>query len=91
MKRAVALFVLATIFSFGMSVDEVNSASKTDLIKIKGIGEKKADAIIQYREKSPFASLGDLKKVKGVGSALVENIKNDVHKKDAKVKSTSKE
>ena len=88
MKRAVALFVLATTLSFSMSIKEVNKASKDELIQIKGVGEKKADAIIQYRKKSSFKSFEDLENVKGVGPALAKNIKNDVHKKEPKAKSS---
>jgi len=90
MTRVVVLFVLAAVLSFGMSIKEVNKASKEELIQIKGVGEKKADAIIQYRKKSSFKSFEDLENVKGVGPALAKNIKNDVHKKEPKAKSSKK-
>ena len=80
-KRAVLALVFATSFAFAMSVKEVNKASKDELMKINGIGEKKADAIIKQRKKTAFKSLEDLEQVKGVGPALVKNIKNDVRKK----------
>ncbi|WP_081444590.1 ComEA family DNA-binding protein, partial [Helicobacter canadensis] len=65
MKLLVALF-LALSFLFG-AVD-LNKANKEELMSIKGIGEAKAQAIIDYREKTPFKSIDDLKNVKGFGS-----------------------
>lgn len=76
--------ILAMLLGFGlvcaMGIEEVNSVSKESLMLIKGVGESKADAIISQR---PFASYDELQSVKGVGPALVENIKNDVYKKGA--------
>lgn len=90
MKKIVVLaLVFATSFAFAMSVKEVNKASKDELMKINGIGEKKADAIIKHRKKAAFKSLEDLEQVKGVGPALVKNIKNDVYKKTTSKKSTT--
>lgn len=86
---AVAL-IFAVTTAFGMSVKEVNKASKDELMKINGIGEKKADAIIEQRKKSPFKSFADLEEVKGVGPALSKNIQNDVHKKASKKQKESK-
>ena len=54
----------------------LNTAPKEDLVKIKWIGEKTAEQIIQEREKSPFASFEDLQnRIKGIGSAKIEDIK----------------
>ncbi len=73
--------VLATGLVFGMSASEVNKASKAELMKIKGIGETKADAIIKQRAAAPFKNMADVEVVKGVGPALVKNIENDIYKK----------
>lgn len=80
-KMITVASVLATSLVFGMSVGEVNKASKEDLVKIKGIGETKADAIIKQRAVTPFSTMADIEAVKGVGPALLKNIENDVYKK----------
>ncbi|MEA2048712.1 MAG: helix-hairpin-helix domain-containing protein [Campylobacterota bacterium] len=82
MFKVLALIsVLASSLLFGMSVSEINKASKEELMEIKGIGMAKADAIMKQRAVMPFKSMADVEAVKGVGPALVKNIENDVHKK----------
>jgi len=59
------------------AVVNINTASKTDLTTIKGIGESKAEAIISYREKNgKFTKIEDLKNVSGIGDAVFEKIKD---------------
>lgn len=53
-------------------------ASKDELMCIKGIGEKKASAIIKYRKKNKLKSAQDLLEIKGFGKSLVKNVQNDV-------------
>ena len=52
----------------------INSASAEDLARaMNGVGLKKAQAIVSYREENgPFKTVDDLKQVPGMGSALVE-------------------
>ena len=52
----------------------INTASADDLARVmNGVGLKKAQAIVSYREEyGPFKTLDDLKQVPGMGSALVE-------------------
>jgi competence protein ComEA len=50
----------------------INNASIEQLEKMKGIGAKKAQAIVEYRlNNGNFASIEDLIKVKGIGSKFV--------------------
>lgn len=56
------------------SVD-INSASLTQLTTLKGIGEKKAQAIIDYRTAhGSFKNVNDLSQVKGIGAKMVARI-----------------
>ncbi len=52
----------------------INTASAEDLAKVmNGVGIKKAQAIVSYREEyGPFKTLDDLRQVPGMGGALVE-------------------
>ena len=53
----------------------VNTATNEQLAAIKGIGVKKAQAIIDYREEhGNFARLNDLIKVKGIGESTLKKI-----------------
>ncbi|WP_341503770.1 helix-hairpin-helix domain-containing protein [Gallaecimonas sp. GXIMD4217] len=51
----------------------INSASAEEIARIlKGVGAKKAAAIVEYRKlHGPFKSLEDLKEVKGLGNKLL--------------------
>ena len=62
----------------GKKVD-INTADAATLESLSGIGEAKAKAIIEYREKSDkFKNLNDLSKVPGIGDATLEKVKSHV-------------
>ncbi|WET39701.1 helix-hairpin-helix domain-containing protein [Citrobacter enshiensis] len=52
----------------------INTASAEELARaMNGVGLKKAQAIVSYREEyGPFKTVDDLKQVPGMGSSLVE-------------------
>ena len=57
----------------------INTASLDLLESLSGIGEAKARAIIEYRsENGNFKVIEDLTKVKGIGQALFEKIKDNI-------------
>jgi competence protein ComEA len=57
----------------------INTASASELTALKGIGEAKAKAIVEYREKNgPFKSVDDLAEVKGIGPKVLDGIRPQV-------------
>ena len=57
---------------------DINTADIGTLKGLKGIGEAKAQAIIDYRNEQNFTKIEDLKKVKGIGGKIFENIKDQI-------------
>jgi len=76
MKKIVLFMALGISFLF--SAINIQTASKDELICIKGIGEKKADSILKYRKANKLKSADDLLEIKGFGKVLVSNVKKDV-------------
>lgn len=54
----------------------LNTATLEELMTLSGVGESKAQAIIDYRKDTPFETIEDLKNVSGIGDALFEKIKD---------------
>lgn len=73
--KILTMLLLGITLVFG-AVD-INTADKKELMSLKGIGEKKADAIIKHRKKSCFMNVKSLMAVKGIGPSFLEkNYKN---------------
>jgi competence protein ComEA len=55
----------------------INIATPEQLTSLPGIGLAKADAIVAYREgQGPFTSIDALSQVRGIGSKLVEKLRD---------------
>ena len=57
----------------------INTATVEELKTLKGVGEKKAEAIIEYRKKNgSFKTKEDLMKVRGIGKKLFESFEERI-------------
>ncbi|MCE9633119.1 MAG: helix-hairpin-helix domain-containing protein [Methylophilales bacterium] len=78
------LLVLMSVIAFSLSAPvfaavDLNKATQAELEGVKGIGPKKAQAIIEYRSKNgPFKTVDDLDKVTGFGKKTVDKVKAEV-------------
>ncbi len=67
--------ILVGIVAFALSVLalDINTASVEELTSLKGIGVKKAEAIVAYRTSNKcFKSLEELQNVKGIGTSFLK-------------------
>lgn len=57
----------------------VNQATLQQLMSVKGLGQKKAQAILDYIEKhGKLVSLDELVEVKGIGNKLIDKVKGQL-------------
>jgi competence protein ComEA len=82
-KTLLAICLLIPTLLFAETIN-INTADKETLMSaIKGVGEKRAEAIIAYREEhGPFKSIEELTDVRGVGPSIVESNMDNLSLKD---------
>lgn len=57
----------------------INTAAKRTTRKITGIGSRKAESILKYREEhGPFQKIEDLLEIDGIGAKSLEKIKDQI-------------
>lgn len=82
MKKILSLIIPFVLFS-GSAIAapvNINEADASEIsVALKGIGLKKAQAIVDFREKhGEFAAAEDLALVKGIGEKTVSKLKEDI-------------
>ena len=78
-KWILALFMCLALAGSALAVVNINTATKEELTSLKGIGDKRAQEIIDYRKKNgDFKSVDDLEKVPGIGPGIMKQIRSQV-------------
>ena len=87
MKKILLFLALFSINAFASPVNINTADAKTISKSLNGIGMKKAQAIVAYRDQQGgFKSYQDLVKVKGIGEKTIAINKNDILFADPKRK-----
>ena len=83
MKKLKVFFVFSLVFFllplYGFSAGEkvnINTATPDQLAALPGIGKVVAQRIVEYRTKTPFKTIEEIKNVKGVGNQKFAQIKD---------------
>jgi len=61
--------------SAGVAPIDLNRATADELTRLPGIGPALATRIIEARDATPFTSIEDLRRVRGVGAAKLERVR----------------
>jgi len=78
-KLILTLIMCLALVGTAAAVVNVNTATKEELTTVKGIGEKRAQEIIDYRKKNgDFKSVDELEKVPGIGPGTMKQIRSQV-------------
>jgi competence protein ComEA len=86
-RKVCFILILVALVSFmgGLASAEenskvnINTATAEELSTLEGIGEMKAESIIEFRgNHGHFTKIEDLKNVKGIGDKIFEKIKDQI-------------
>ncbi len=91
MKKIALLLALCAFNVVAKPVNINKADAKTIASSLHGIGQKKAEAIVQFRKAhGKFKTLKDLTQVKGIGEKTVKKNAADIKFKNIKKKAKSK-
>jgi competence protein ComEA len=78
-KLLLALIMCLALAGTAAAVVNINTATKEELTTIKGIGDKRAQEIIDYRKKNgDFKSVDELERVPGIGPGTMKQIRSQI-------------
>ena len=78
-KLLLALVIWFALYGVGIAAVNINTATKEELTTLKGIGDKRAQDIIDYRTKNgSFKSVDELEKVPGIGPGTMKQIRSQL-------------
>ena len=63
---------------FAASKENLNTAAVEQLVELKGIGEKTALKIVEYRKNKKFSAVDELVNVKGIGDKTLDKIRGQL-------------
>ena len=73
-------------FSLVFGAVDINTAGEKELGALHGVGAKKAQAIIEYRNTNCFENIDALARVKGIGAKTVEKNRENLTASECKTK-----
>ncbi|WP_305909895.1 helix-hairpin-helix domain-containing protein [Methylomarinum sp. Ch1-1] len=84
MKKLLIVLALCSFNAYAQPIN-INSADADTIAQsLSGVGQKKAEAIVQYRsENGAFESLQDVGNVKGIGDKTLQKNEQDILFSDA--------
>ena len=76
---AIVMVFIGPVWAADAGKINLNKATVEELIQLKGIGQKYAERIVEFREKNgPFKKAEDLMNVPGIGQKILEKNKDRI-------------
>lgn len=70
----IAIIVLSVIGGTLLYKPSIHTATYYEILSIQGVGEHKAQLIINYLDHNPNAVISDLQRISGIGTTIVERL-----------------
>lgn len=68
-----------------MNIDDFNTISFSEMVKLPGVGRTTANRIVLYRSKRPISNAKDLLRIKGIGNNTLKKLGIDVPSRKKKI------